>query len=139
MNPRSSPLADTLADTLERANAQLDPAVVERLAQLRQQALQTAASPLPSGVGTVRLKTSVFPPHYQWAAMAAMVALCALMLGVTHSLLPQRSPTGLLASGSPTAITPEANPLPTDAWAEDPQMLADWEMLDALGEEPDAG
>lgn len=140
----TEPLAHTLVDTLERANTQLDPAVVERLHQLRQQAVQASRSPLHRDVAEQRFpyaKTSMFSHRF---AMAAMLALCALMLGVSHHLLPARSDTGLLANTARPALIPGTNPsnesvMPLDAWDEDPQMLADWEMLYVLGDEPDAG
>lgn len=148
MKPSSSSrpdfLADTLADTLERANAQLDPAVVGRLSRLRQQAVQASRSPLASDVTEPRWSVGKSSPPVQRFAMAAMVALCAVMLGVCHRLLPDRGETGLLAGSAPSVLIPVTRPLnesvtPPDAWAEDPQMLADWEMLYVLGDEPDAG
>lgn len=116
-------LAKTLADTLDRAERQLDPTVIRQLAQRRQQALAGAAV------------ANTFPRYRrfdtrQWGALAAMVSLCALMLGVSHSLLPGQASVANRLAGQP--------PLAPDYWTEEPDMLADWEMLDAIGEDPDA-
>lgn len=123
MNAPDVSLASQLAETLDHAQTRLDPAVTERLRQIRQQALAQRS---------VMARTSAWPAYgyRQWSVYAATVALCALMLGVSHHLLPQGKRTDILAS-QPKAQVQEY-------WMEDPQMLADWELLDVIGEDPDA-
>lgn len=165
-NPNSLPLTDQqiaerLAATLDLAQTQLGSDVTAQLVALRREALQQGvAKSVLDRKGNAGLQWPAYSGP-QWAAMAAMVALCAITLGVGHRWLPAESGAPLLvnrvnaiAPGSevapetavahePSVPTVHSSALQTiesmpEAYTEDPQMLADWEMLDAIGEDPDA-
>lgn len=135
----SAALAAKIAASLDQSELRLDPAVTASLAELRRQALQQH---LQKNHATQFYRYS----FAQWAAVAAMMALCAVTLGMSYQLRPQANAIPVVAMNSAMPVygkpvqpmSPKATDPLLEAYREDPEMLADWEMLDAIGEDPDA-
>lgn len=110
MNHDDDELRQRLGATLERSTRQLDDDTVQSLAQVRQQALAGS-----SGLGRYR-------PALAAAVVMALVA------------------TPWLVLQSPPDAEPVQASAPQDLefLNEDPDMLATWDMLEAIGEVPDA-
>ncbi len=116
MNDEPDDFQRQLRATLDRSADELDPQTLTALQQARQQALAST---------TARR-------NYRPALMIA-ASLVALILVPWLALQQQNDPAPSFA------LLEEQTPLEEQSYLnEDPDMLADWDMLDAIGEVPDA-
>lgn len=119
MNTKDEQFVKQLVDTLENSNTQLDPDVKARLASLRREALNSSAQQQP------KHRRYVSQPR----VLAAVVTVCVITVGISQWLkLQEHSRTTTVAM----------SPATSEYWQEDPALLADWEMVDALGDDPNA-
>jgi len=121
MNDKPTEFERQLQQTLEHSLEQLDDNTVDQLQQARQQALLSATA-----------------NDQFWLRPAMMLAASLVALAVVPWLYLQQDNVGPTTVA--TVTDPGVNPPPEsqDYLQEDPDMLANWEMLAVLGETPDA-
>lgn len=106
-----SKLQHRLADTLERSLDELDEQTVQQLQSIRLQVQQ--------------------PQQHRWRPALAIAASILVMVAIPWMM----QKPGTTAVPAPLA----GAPLAVESYLTvDPEMLADWEMLEAIGEVPDA-
>jgi hypothetical protein len=116
MTDNSDELQRQLRATLDRSADELDPQTLSALQQARQQALASTQA----------------RRNYRPAMMIA-ASLVALILAPWLALQQQEDSAPDFAQ-----LEEQRYPEEQSYLSEDPDMLADWDMLDAIGEVPDA-
>ncbi len=107
-----------IANTLDHSVEQLEQSTSEQLRVARERALSSAQQPSQQHYPQPLLR--------QWKPAIAMAAMLVLMIGFSWFTLKPASRTA-------------PHPVFTESYLSvEPEMLADWEMLDVIGEEPDA-
>lgn len=118
MNSKDEQFVKQLVDTLENSTTQLDSDVKARLASLRREALNSPTQ-------QQKHRRYVSQPR----VLAAVVTVCVITVGISQWLkLQEHSRTTTVAM----------SPATSEYWQEDPALLADWEMVDTLGDDPNA-
>lgn len=120
MTPDHDELPRRLSQSLDRSLDSLDTETQQALQQIRRDALQPR-------------RRNLHP------AMMIAASLVALVL-VPWLALRQPDVTTQMATQVTTPVATDESIMPADTGylSEDPDLLADWEMLDAIGEVPDA-